>query len=438
MNVIVFACVHCGKRFKAPLEMVGKQLQCPKCGKQITVPAKSDPAVEAAVAHVSSHPVPPSPKAHIAAPTPTVAAPPAGPGAAQRTPVAPSPVAATASLGRMAAAVAKQPASPAVQPRVAERPASPVREVAAPPQPADEAGECYPWETPAEVLEKAEAYREQGTVRAYSCKVEESLEGLLRPQVFKSIKQKAKQEANLAELQIFPDLVGIVHRPEELGCLGQLIMLVFPVQWAVMVLGLFANLIGLGIIGVIGIVVYLVLARFLGYLGAVGAIVAGIALLAGGNALIRSLSQKRLAHIAAKIRANPRSCSSVKQMFKRAGWVRWRTGVGRGQTGAAMAERYWAKGDVVQLVRVDARRRLLMRNLLLIVMDSPVPASPGLSSIGIVLFCKRAFCPCRRIYVVDFEGGTRAADEAAQAAGVALGLPVQQGRFGFLALSLNS
>lgn len=395
MSDIKFACIHCGKHLKAPATMVNRRVACSKCGKQITVPAASD--------------APPAPAVPVASRASTAAA--------------PVPPAAPAPPSAPAAAAIRTP------PSVASAAASPDASAIAAP---------YPWDTPPQLLEKAASYRQRGEVQSFPCKVEEFLEGLLRWQVFSSLKEKAKQAANLAELHVYPDLVGIVQRPEELGCLASLLMRVLPLQLALLIVSLLSNLIGLAILGVIAIVILSVpFVVFNSYLLGIACWFVIAAVVIGGNQLVEYLAQKNRDRIAARVRAKPRSSYAVKQMFKRAGWSRWRTGIGRGQTGAVMAERYWAKGDVVQLVRMDAHRRLVKRCLLLVVMDHPLPADPGLARIGAVLLFRRAFRPRRRIYVIDVEGGAASADAAGQAVSRVLGIPVQQGRFGLLAIRVE-
>lgn len=293
-----------------------------------------------------------------------------------------------------------------------------------------------PWETPPEVLAKAEAYRESGQVRSFTCKVEEFLEGVLRQQVLASLKEKSKQAANLAEFHVYPDLVGVVHRPEAPGCLMTLLGSFLPLQIVVLIVDLMSNLFGLVVLLVIALVILVAMVSFLGCVGAAVAVILLVGLGIGVNYFVEYLARKNLERIVARVRADPKSPYAVKQMFKRAGWVRWRTGIGRGESGAVMAERYWRKGDVAQLVRVDARGKLLKRNLVLLVMDEPIPDDPGAERIAGVTIFRRLFRPARRVYILDVEGGPQAADAAANAAAQVLGRPVRIGKFGLFALSL--
>jgi hypothetical protein len=212
--------------------------------------------------------------------------------------------------------------------------------------------------------------------------------------------------------------------------------LVLPLQLVALLLDLTSNVVAM-IIG--GIVLLVVLGVVYSALGSVGGTIALVLLGAaaiGAKMLYEQWALKNLDRIVKRIKNDPKSPYAVKQMYKRAGWVRWRTGVGRGQTGAVMAERYWQRGDVEQLVRVDARRGITTRSLLLVVMDDPIPRDPGFSRIALVLVLRRLICPRRRIYVLDFEGGSGVADRAAQAASGVLGVPVKQGKFGMLSLSI--
>lgn len=398
LTCIRFSCPHCNKRFKAPDTAACRWTLCPTCGAKIQVP----------LAHVSRRVT-----AH------------------ERT------------EDRIRTSDAR---AEAAQPGSLARLQNPMRDVpvvsdVSTSVPAAPEEHAYPWETPQSILARAQTYRENGRLQAYSCKVEEFLEGLLRWQVFTSIKQKARQEANLAELHVYPDLVGIVERPPEAPgevsrVLTAFLMLFLPVGIVCWVVSLVSSFIWLMIIlgGAVVCLFFLV-----AQMGVLTTAVAAVAVVIAGMTIKRLYGywcQRHMDYVAERIKADPRSPYAVKQMHKRAGWIRWRTGIGRGQTGAVMAERYWHRGQVAQLIRVDARRRLFKRNLLLVVMDRPLPADPGLNRIGLCLILRRAFCPGRRIYVIDFESGTAAADAAAQSASRVLDVPVNRGRFGWLALSL--
>jgi len=398
MAGIKVTCWHCNQTLNVPTTMAGRRTACPACNGVITIPASED-------AGLGKLDVAPNPENDISAGPPDRPAPPS---------------------------VDKTGAKPPPLPR-----ASRAEDTGADDTGAEESEvELLPWETPPEVLTKAEAYRESGQVKSTTCKVEEFLEGVLRGQVVASIKEKSKQEANLAEFHVYPDLVGVVHRPESPGCLMTLLDSFLPLQVAVLIVGLMSNLFGLAVLLVIALVILGVMMHFLGYVGTAVAVILLIGLGVGANYLVEYLSQKNLERIVARVRSDPKSPYAIKQMFKRAGWVRWRTGIGRGQSGAVMAERYWQKGDVVQLVRVDARGKLLKRNLILLVMDAPIPDDPGATRIAGVLVFRRLFCPTRRVYIVDVEGGPQAADAAADAASQVLGLPVRIGKFGLFALTL--
>lgn len=401
MAVIKVTCPHCKQTFNAPSTMVGKLVKCPGCEANIQIPASQGvgPGEQDAASSRKDN-VPPGP------------------------------------LDRPASAPAANTEAEAPPPPPLPKPQSQPHPKPQP-QPEASADELFPWETPPELLSRAEAYRESDQVQSYTCKVEEFLEGLLRWQVFVSIKEKSKQMANLAELHIYPDLLGVVQRPEEPGCLVTLLGSFLPLQVIVLIATLVSSLFGLAVLLVFGLIVLCMMLMFFGFLGTVAVLILLVGSGVGINYGVAYLSQKNQEHIARRVRADPKSPYALKQMFKRAGWERWRTGVGRGQTGAVMAERYWQKGDVVQLVRVEARRRLTGRSLLLLVMDEPIPDDPGSSRIGCVLVYRRFFSPSRRIYIVDFEAGSQAADTAAAAVSQVLGLPVRIGEFGRVALSLT-
>jgi len=340
------------------------------------------------------------------------------------------------------AALTSQVPPPLPSPSPSPTPTPPMVPLTPTPRPLSAEGEgpqdrpSYPWETPPEIIARAEAYEAAGRIQRVPCKVDEFLEGLIRPEVFRSIKAKAKQSVNLAELHVYPDLVGIVERPPALGCLTLVVAFLFPfllpllplilglslIRWAVMLVLLAAFVAGLAVL--------------LTPLGAILAIALLVAAAMIGNRLYESWARRNLDRIARRIRENPKSSYAVKQMYKRAGWVRWRTGIGRGQSGAEMTARFWQRGDVEQLIRVDVKSRFLLRNLLLIVMDNPHPHSLGWRGIGAILVFFRLFRPHRRIYVVDVEGGSGVADSAAHVASQALGLTVQRGQFSWFSLTV--
>jgi hypothetical protein len=295
----------------------------------------------------------------------------------------------------------------------------------------------FPWETSPEVLAKAQAYIAAGQARSFLGKVDEFLEAVLRPQLLRSLRAKTKQKANLAEFHVCPDLIGITYRPEPPGFLSTLFANVLPPQWVVVLLTWFSNLIALGAGCFVICVVVVIMMLVLGPVLAILAIVLLIVSAAVANRLYEAWSRSNLDRIAQRIQSDPTSSYAIKQMYKRAGWMRWRTGIGHGQSGAVMTERFWQRGEVVQLVRVDLQSRLSPRNFLFIVMDRPLPPTAGAQGIGIVLVWDRIFRPTRRVYVIDLEGGSTAADAAGSAAAHALGVRLQHAQFGLLALTIN-
>jgi len=60
---IRFACPHCGQHIAAPADMAGETVDCPSCGKPMTVPSPPPKTPPESRPRVASQPVPPSPSA---------------------------------------------------------------------------------------------------------------------------------------------------------------------------------------------------------------------------------------------------------------------------------------------------------------------------------------------------------------------------------------
>jgi len=280
-----------------------------------------------------------------------------------------------------AAAVSAAPGAPAVAAAPAPLPAPD-----APPPDDDSADEDvpYPWAIPAELQEKAETYDAAQDYRPFTVKVNECLNSLLKSETFKGLVK--------AELRVYPDLVGITERPP--GCLANLVMrLPGPIQT----------------------LIYWTLGG-----GLLGLLFAPLVILIGLTALPfllvwDFLMGLRLRQVARKILADPHSSYAIRKLYQY----------------TALGPRYWAKGDIVQLVRLDTHRMLLKRSLLLFVQDAPLPDRRGCLQTGALLLISRMFQGTRRLYVVDVEGGPDAADAAATAAAQVLAVPVVRARFSF-------
>jgi hypothetical protein len=129
----------------------------------------------------------------------------------------------------------------------------------------------------------------------------------------------------------------------------------------------------------------------------------------------------RMNYVARKIRLDPHSSYAIRKLHKY----------------AALGPRYWERGDIVQVVRLDCRRRLFKRSLILFLQDSPLPETRSLLDTSAFLLLSRLFRGQRRIYVVDVEAGPAQADAAAASAALVLNLPVLRAKFSFNNLKLE-
>lgn len=278
-------------------------------------------------------------------------------------------------------------------------------------------GEVYPWEIPPDRLELAEAYDASGQFRAAACRARELLSGLLKPE--------ATEEAVEAEFRVYPDMVGVLPRPEKPGCLDKLQDLPGPLGPAFSALAtaflavLALPFMGLGCLAALpGVLLGVLLAIF-------GAILAPLAMLLVKLLMaVAQLAERfpwimwlaeflggRSRRIAERIRRDPLSPWAIKRLYRM----------------TALIPRFWRRGEVVQIVRLDARRRLRLLGLILLVQDRPLPANPGCTGAVLGLIVERLFFPQRRVYMLRLEGGPEQADEFAALAAEVLGVPVSRG-----------
>lgn len=147
-----------------------------------------------------------------------------------------------------------------------------------------------------------------------------------------------------------------------------------------------------------------------------GAIVLGV---------LQKLAQRHLDAIARRILEKPKSSYAVRKLFKY----------------CATVPRYWHRGDpvgeVVQILRVETRRRLLQRSLIIIVQDNPKESRGGCLNLGMGIYLGRLLRAERRIFVLSIDGGASAADAAAAAMSGVLEVPVTRGEFRFNHLVLT-
>jgi hypothetical protein len=220
-------------------------------------------------------------------------------------------------------------------------------------------------------LAKVAAYDQQRLGRSFLCRCNQALNTVA--------KEQAVGPGARAELWLYPDVVGVTGRTERLGCLA--LLLALP---ALLLVGPFALLMAIPA----------VLLRLLFY---------PIELVLGW------LWKMRLDQIARRIRENPNSSYAIKKLFKY----------------CLLQPRFWQRGEVAQLVRVNVKRFLCgSRALLLIVQHEPIPRRPGCLEALLPMFIAR-----RRVYYVWTDQGEAAADEAAQAAAQVLGIEVVRGQY---------
>jgi hypothetical protein len=133
------------------------------------------------------------------------------------------------------------------------------------------------------------------------------------------------------------------------------------------------------------------------------------------------LERKALGLVADRIRKNPRSKWALWQMFTR----------------QPLQPRLWLRGEVAQLIRVEATWKRRPHSLILLAQETPIPPRPP-SPFEVLFGGKRA---SRRIYAISISArelettdGTALnpaaeADAAAEAMAAVLGVPVDRARF---------
>lgn len=230
----------------------------------------------------------------------------------------------------------------------------------------------YPWDLPAELVAKADAYDAQGQFKAYRIRCNEYLHSIRKPE--------AVGVGEKAEMRIYPDLVRVDGRPLPRWLAILLMIVGFPLTLLSAPLGTLMAIPSL----LLGIVLY-------PFSLLIGTILAGIL--------------ERQADI---IRNTPDSPKAIRIMFRR----------------QELMPRYFQAGDVRQIARVNIRRLLYgSRYLILFVCNRPIPKRPGCLD-GL----SRFLSPQRRIYItwVD-DRGEDDADQAAQQVAQSLALTVEKG-----------
>lgn len=283
------------------------------------------------------------------------------------------------------------------------------------------APDVYPWETPPEVWEKLDEYTQRGLAQQYPCECNQTVRRITAMDV--------RARGVKAALHVFPDAIAMaiptapegadlplwlalpllavafLMRAVEFLISIPLLIILMPFVCARVVFLLF-------VVGVVCLVLYDALSNVVG--GGLGLvltlILVGIlaALLIG----IRFMGHrwKWLGDFAAKlIRRNPLRGYAIALL-------NWYT---------PLLPRCWQRGDVVQLVRCEAKTGLFSgKSLLAFVQDRPLRRRPGLLDVLLL-----PLNPRRRIHFVSFRGGEDSAEAAAKAAGQALGLEVDRAFF---------
>jgi hypothetical protein len=369
-ELVTVACPHCNTRLrmKAADAAPGRRATCAKCRQAFTMPER-----------------PPAP-----AQKPPAAPPPAAPPPAAPPPAAPpQPHAAQPGTGASDASAWTAPPVPSVSAAAPEPAPAPAAQDPPTSETLDEPA-AYPWETPAALVTKAEAYDARNLYQSFAVKVNEFLNSLMKNETFKSPAE--------GELRIYRDIVGVTDRPP--GCLGQLIMrlpgwLQTCLYWTI----------GGGCVTLIFLPLTLLI----------------MALTSPIWVPMIFIDKWRMNYVARKIRLDPHSSYAIRKLHKY----------------AALGPRYWERGDIVQVVRLDCRRRLFKRSLILFLQDSPLPETRSLLDTSAFLLLSRLFRGQRRIYVVDVEAGPAQADAAAASAALVLNLPVLRAKFSFNNLKLE-
>ena len=281
--------------------------------------------------------------------------------------------------------------------------------------------EAYPWNPSPEILSKVEKYNEDSKYKSFLCRCNEYLNGLLKNYTFRDLN-------NEVELRIYPDLVAVDGREVEPGCLEGLVMampdkvkvVVGPILNLLILLirapfGIFMALIGFAFLAVVGVLIIIAVIE------APLITIPVIVLLIAARIAYTYINQKRIALIAGKICADPKSSYAIKKLHKL----------------AELVPRIWRPGEVAQLIRLNTRRRGFKRFLILVVQDNPLPDKAGCLSTGIGVFIGRMMRADRRIYVLSFDDGEDAAEQAAKAIADVLKVQIDRAKFVFNNLRLE-
>lgn len=366
---LTVTCDKCGKRYKVDHRFAGRHAKCPACGESFEIPTAAESQASAPAR------------------------------ASEATPASRN-----SSSSPSRSSEAMSPASPPPMP-----PSPPPPTEGSAPVAVDDSAEYLPWETPPSLLSKVTNYDEHEQYEVFPCKCSEYLNNLNKKETFASMVEGA-------ELRIYPDAIGVMARP---GCLAGLVLklpenvrralspFLLPFRLVAASGGLVAILLGLGIMAIIGLaVLYAIITLPL-------VMIPALVVLAGGRFAYVWWQQRRFEQLVARIRQDPTSPYAIKKLYELTN----------------LWPRYWQAGDLVQLFRVDTRKRLLNNSLILAVQDNSLPARPGFFGSGIGLYIGRWWRPQRRIYAFILEGGKDEADRAARAIAKIMSVEMQRAKF---------
>ena len=437
----------CGARLKVKAKAIGRKLPCPQCKQLIEIrldmltgnPTANAERQPSASDGKTSGTLPPSPakKQQVPRSSPVVndshephadhrgtrqsdtPSPPVDEGKSRRTP-SPHRLPPTIQKdgrgddgARWRAPVEPSPQAPATKPE-AEPGANPdIRPTDQPTDDGDsrESDAIAPWETHPELLEKAQRYEENQQGVAFLCKCNEFLNGI-------SKKETMRDAVLESELRVYEDMVVVDGRlgwlpawiNQVTAAIGVGVFLVLVplrvLSMAYNLMGIIGFLMWLMIMALAPVVLWEVIIHY--WLFSLIAVV----IMGAGIYAANIWSAKRLGDVLRRIRQDPHSPFAIRKLFKY----------------TPLIPRIWERGDVVQLVRLDTRHRLRKRSLLLLVQDNPFPLRSFWSS-GAGVNIGRWYRGDRRVYVVSFDAGPDAADEAAEATSHLFGVPISQATF---------
>jgi hypothetical protein len=282
----------------------------------------------------------------------------------------------------------------------------------------DAAGEPYPWLPAADELAKAQDYYQRRQVQVYACRCGEFLNSVVKTDVL-------RKDLFPLQLEVYPEFVGVDAREVSPGGLASLLAALPP--WVRTMLGLAIAVMTLvldlvaetGCLGVLFAPFLIVPILILVVLSSL-AMIPLAAILSLANSLFDQWYRKYIDEAARRVRANPGSQYSIRQLHKR----------------GLLAPRVWERGDIQQVVFVETRRRLRNLSCLLFVQDSPLPAIAGADGFAPYVWICRIFTARRRIYLTRLEYADEA-ERAGQLAAQALDVPLSRGRFTWYGYSLQ-